>query len=66
MPENSCDVNYYQNVFALTKEADGIARDLRVAVWLKEQRNCYSNKQTADFNPGVDSGFIKLTFGFGR
>jgi hypothetical protein len=39
---------------------------LRVAVWLKEQRNCYSNKQTADFNPGVDSGFIKLTFGFGR
>ena len=26
----------------------------------------YSNKDTADFNPGVDSGFFKLSYAFGR
>jgi opacity protein-like surface antigen len=33
---------------------------------LEYQVQHFSNKQTADANPGVDSGFIKLTFGFGR
>ena len=33
---------------------------------LEYQVQHYSNKKTADVNPGVDSGFIKLTFGFGR
>lgn len=36
------------------------------SVRLEYQVQHYSNKQTADANPGVDSGFIKLTFGFGR
>jgi hypothetical protein len=36
------------------------------SVRLEYQVQHYSNKQTADFNPGVDSGFIMLTFGFGR
>jgi hypothetical protein len=35
-------------------------------VRLEYQVQHYSNKKTADVNPGVDSGFIKLTFGFGR
>jgi opacity protein-like surface antigen len=36
------------------------------SVRLEYQVQHFSNKQTAYENPGVDSGFIKLTFGFGR
>ena len=54
MPENSCDVNYYQNVFALMKEADGIARDLRVAVLA--QRAAQLLFQQTDPDRGLQSG----------
>jgi hypothetical protein len=33
---------------------------------LEYQVQHFSNKQSAQFNPGVDSGFIKLTYAFGR
>jgi hypothetical protein len=36
------------------------------SVRLEYQVQHFSNKKTADENPGVDSGFIKLTFAFGR
>jgi len=36
------------------------------SVRLEYQVQHFSNKETAYQNPGVDSGFIKLTFGFGR
>ena len=36
------------------------------SVRLEYQVQHFSNKETAYENPGVDSGFIKLTFGFGR
>jgi len=36
------------------------------SVRLEYQVQHFSNKKTADLNPGVDSGFIKLTYAFGR
>jgi opacity protein-like surface antigen len=36
------------------------------SVRLEYQVQHFSNKQTADSNPGVDSGFIKLTYAYGR
>ena len=33
---------------------------------LEYQVQHYSNAYTANANPGVDSGFIKLTYAFGR
>ena len=36
------------------------------SVRLEYQVQHFSNKKTADLNPGVDSGLIKLTYGFGR
>ena len=36
------------------------------SIRLEYQVQHFSNKKTADFNPGVDSGFIKLTYAFGR
>jgi hypothetical protein len=36
------------------------------SVRLEYQVQHYSNKSTADLNPGVDSGIIKLTYSFGR
>jgi opacity protein-like surface antigen len=36
------------------------------SVRLEYQVQHYSNKGTADQNPGVDSGFLKLTYAFGR
>jgi hypothetical protein len=36
------------------------------SVRLEYQVQHFSNKQTADQNPGVDSGLIKLTYAFGR
>lgn len=36
------------------------------SVRLEYQVQHFSNKKTAELNPGVDSGFIKLTYAFGR
>jgi len=36
------------------------------SVRLEYQVQHYSNKKTAEYNPGVDSGLIKLTYAFGR
>jgi len=36
------------------------------SVRLEYQMQHYSNKKTANLNPGVDSGFFKLTYAFGR
>jgi hypothetical protein len=36
------------------------------SIRLEYQVQHYSNKKTADLNPGVDSGFFKLTYTFGR
>lgn len=36
------------------------------SVRLEYQVQHYSNKKTGDLNPGVDSGFLKLTYAFGR
>jgi Lipid A 3-O-deacylase (PagL) len=36
------------------------------SIRLEYQVQHFSNKKTADLNPGVDSGFIKLTCAFGR
>jgi len=36
------------------------------SVRLEYQVQHFSNKKTADLNPGVDSGFLKLTYAFGR
>jgi opacity protein-like surface antigen len=33
---------------------------------LEYQVQHFSNKETGTVNPGVDSGFIKLTYAFGR
>ncbi len=36
------------------------------SVRLEYQVQHFSNKNTANVNPGVDSGFVKLTYAFGR
>jgi hypothetical protein len=36
------------------------------SIRLEYQVQHFSNKKTADLNPGVDSGFIKLTYAFGH
>jgi opacity protein-like surface antigen len=36
------------------------------SVRLEYQVQHFSNKETSDQNPGVDSGFVKLTYAFGR
>jgi Lipid A 3-O-deacylase (PagL) len=36
------------------------------SIRLEYQVQHFSNKKTAELNPGVDSGFIKLTYAFGR
>jgi hypothetical protein len=36
------------------------------SIRLEYQVQHFSNKKTADLNPGVDSGFVKLTYAFGH
>ena len=36
------------------------------SIRLEYQVQHLSNKDTADLNPGIDSGFVRFTYAFGR